>query len=126
MRELHSRFIHESSLTFSPQRTSYPPVTPHARVPLTPQNSWQNIDTPSGRCLVKTMSFVDNEQRNDFLVQLFAFERQCGHTATVTSTNGAVSISLCNDAGVPLDEDRAYCIFVDDLYRDVSFSFDVP
>ncbi len=97
------------------------PVAPRS-APIVPQSAWQTVQERDVRLLVKTMSFVHNDERNRFLRELLGFEEACGHTAEIVASDRTVTLRLTShDAKIPLDDDRAYAMFVDDLYRDVSF-----
>lgn len=99
------------------------PLRPMTRnVPLNHQQSWQPFEEGGTRFIEKTMTFVDNSERNRFLTELLGFEESFGHAGHINVSDKTVSIKLSTPgAEMPLDDDKAYSMFVDDLYRDVSY-----
>lgn len=117
---------------FEGLESSFPgdvPVLPRQKeVPITPQNSWQEVNEGSARLITKLMQFMDNVDRDRFIVELLQFEQTQGYTShRMVITDRAVTLYLMTEgADLPLTDDIAYSMYVDDLYRDVTLGAIVP
>lgn len=117
--DLHDEFIKNAEQPMSFGRL---PVFPkQAEAPIVAVNRWENHDGQ----LVKTFSFRRPEDRETFVIELFAYEREVGHHATMTVEQDKVSLRLfTHDTGKASELDCEYAKFCDVLFKDIAFSVD--
>lgn len=96
------------------------PVSPkQAEAPILPTNRWETDDGQ----LVKTFKFRRPEDREIFVMELFAYEKEVGHHSTMTVTQDDVTLRLyTHDTGKVSELDKEYSKYADQLYKDVSYA----
>lgn len=115
--DLHESFIKEAE---KPMAFGNLPVVPKpAEAPLIAVSKWETLDGQ----LVKTYSFRRPDDREVFVMELFAYEKQVGHNATMTVTADKVNLRLfTHDTDMVSELDKEYARYADQVYRDVSYA----
>lgn len=96
------------------------PVSPkQAEAPVLPVNRWENV----GGKLVKTYSFRRPNDREVFVMELFAYEKEVGHHATMTIEQDKVTLKLfTHDTDKISELDKEFARYADLVYKDVSYA----
>jgi len=115
--DLHDEFIKNAE---RPMDFGRLPVSPRrAEAPVVAVDRWDDRD---GR-LVKAFRFRRPDDRATFVAELFAYEKEAGHHATMEIDEDSVTLRLfTRDTGKASELDREYARFADQLYRDVSYA----
>lgn len=96
------------------------PVSPkQAEAPVIATSRWENI----GGKLVKTYSFRRPDDREVFVMELFAYEKEVGHHATMTIEHDKVTLKLfTHDTDKISELDKEYALYADQVYKDVCYA----
>lgn len=87
--------------------------------PVIPASRWREA---SG-ALYKEYAFRRSLDRDDFVVQLLAYEASVGHSAEIRIVSGQVSLRLStHDTGHVTELDREYARYADVLFRGLVYS----
>jgi pterin-4a-carbinolamine dehydratase len=105
---LHRRLIESSG-------SSARPITPkQPRVPILPSERWLE----AGGALCKVFRFRRMDDRNDFVIQLLAYEAAQHHGATLSVDGDTVGLKVqTKDIDVVSELDRELARYADILYR---------
>lgn len=115
--ELCEEFIQQAERPMSFGNLPVSPKKPEAPVIATPR--WED---DNGQ-LVKTFSFRRPDDREVFVIDLFSYEKEVGHHATMTVTEDSVLLRLyTHDTGKVSNLDKEYAKYADQLYYDVSYA----
>lgn len=88
-------------------------------VPILPMNRWRECDG----ALFKTYQFRRIHDRNDFVMQLLAYETATQHNAEIGIDHDTVSLKLqTKDLGKPTEVDKEYARYADVLFRGLVYS----
>lgn len=98
------------------------PVMPRASdVPVIPVDKWVKVESPTR--LRKTFRFMDQSARNDFVRGLLDHEDKTQHNATITVSEGEVTLDVrTKDLDQVTELDKEYARWADELYKDVVYS----
>jgi pterin-4a-carbinolamine dehydratase len=93
------------------------PVVPQANeVPVLAVERWTLVDSS----LVKTYRFRRHDDRDRFVLELFAFEKGFGHFSTMNVAKDAVTLTLSTlENTKPTELDREYAAYADTLFKDI-------
>lgn len=96
------------------------PVSPkEAEAPVLPVERWKT----DGGQLSKTYKFRRPEDRNAFVQELFLYEQEVQHNATIIVTEGHVKLVLyTKDLDKVTELDKEYAKYADVLFRDLVYS----
>ena len=89
--------------------------------PVIPMDRWEFVKGAGE--LIKTYSFMKNEQRDDFIRAVLAYENTVQHRARITIDDGSVMLVLITKGANRITElDKEYATYADILYKDVVYN----
>lgn len=117
--QLHEEFMDKARQPMSFGRL---PVLPkESDVPVLAAERWKKVASPTR--LRKTFRFLSQEMRNEFVKELFQYESETQHNATITIEEGEVTLDVrTKDVDQITELDKEYARAADELYRDVVYS----
>lgn len=98
------------------------PVLPkESDVPVIAVDKWKKVESPTR--LHKTYRFMSQDMRNEFVRELFDYEDETHHNATITVGEGEVTLDVrTKDIDQVTELDKEYAKWADELYKDVVYS----
>lgn len=116
---LHEEFIDRSRRSMLFGKLPIKPL--EGNVAIVASDKWEKVDSPLR--LRKSYSFMSQEKRNLFVIELFEYEARIGHNATITVEEGKVVLDVrTKDVDQITELDKEYAKFADVLFRDVVYS----
>ena len=117
--QLHEEFIDKARRSMLFGRLPIKPL--ESGVAILPSEKWEKLESPLR--LRKRFSFMSQEKRNLFVVELFEYETKTGHNATITIEEDRVILDVrTKDVDQITELDKEYAKFADILFRDVVYS----
>lgn len=108
---------YEGSSPSASTMNSVRPISAKQRQQIVPIERW--IDEPE--FLQKTFKFRRAIDRNDFVVELFEYEKQIKHLGKIEIVDDSVTVTLQTKTIELVTElDKEYAKFADVLYKDIS------
>ena len=98
------------------------PIKPvEGDVAIVPTEKWKKVESPTR--LRKTYRFRTQQQRNRFVSELFEYEEETNHNATITVDEGQVTLDVrTKDVDQVTEIDKEYAKFADVLFKDVVYN----
>lgn len=119
MSQLNEGFI--SSARRNTLDNNLPISAKKAQVPLIATNKWEKVGEPLR--LTKVFVFREIEQRNNFVIELLAYELEIEHNSEIFIDEKNVKISVMTKTIEQITEiDHEYSKYADELYRDVVYN----
>jgi len=116
LKNLHREFIEKAQ---RPMTFGNLPISPKKQqLPIIAVDRW----VADGGVMTKTYKFRRIEDKELFINQLFQYEREVQHNATITIDHDVVSLQLTTkDIGHPTELDKEYASFADIVYKDIVY-----
>lgn len=116
---LHESFIDKARRPMSFGRLPISPV--QGDIAIIPVDKWVSLKEPSR--LKKTYNFLSKRDRNNFVVELFDYEKSSGHSATIKIQDDSVELVLFTKNLDQITEiDKEYARFADELFKDIVYN----
>lgn len=116
IRKIHENFLEKARIPMLPSPLPIVPVK--SDTPIIATERWNKVD---GK-LVKTFMFRELTMRDEFVRELFEYERKIGHSATIVIKGDKVKLFLVTDGpGHVTELDNEYSKYADELYKDVVY-----
>lgn len=117
MQQLHEAFIEKAQRPMSLGSLPIEPREPE--VPLMAMERWREVNG----ALYKTYKFRRQHDRNDFIMQLLAYEASTEHNADININHDEVSLKLqTKDIGKATELDKEYARYADVLFKGLVYS----
>lgn len=117
--KLHEEFIEKSRRPMSFGRL--PVKALENNTAIIPVEKWSKVESPLR--LRKTYKFHSQDQRNNFVSELFEYEKETGHNASITVSEGEVTLDVrTKDVDQITELDKEYAKFADVLFKDVVYN----
>ncbi len=117
LERLHEQFIEMANRPMNFGALPVAPLRPSA--PVIAVDRWKEADG----ALYKTYRFRRNEDRNDFVIQLLAYEARVEHHGQIRIEEGSVELKLVTrDVHRVTEIDREYARYADVLFRELVYS----
>lgn len=112
------RNIYEHLMSTVPQNG--PPIkAKEPEVPVLPMNRWRE----AGGAMYKTYEFRRMPDRNNFVMQLLAYESTTEHNAEIRIEENRVDLKIqTKDLGKVTELDKEYARYADVLFRSLVYS----
>lgn len=117
LQQLHEQFIEKAQ---RPMSFGAPPVEPREpEAPVMAVERWREV----AGALYKTYKFRRSHDKNDFVMQLLAYESATEHNAQIIIDHDTVSLKLqTKDLGKPTEIDKEYAKYADVLFKGLVYS----
>lgn len=117
LQDLHEQFIEKAN---RPMEFGSLPIEPREpEVPVIAVDRWKDVDG----ALYKTYRFRRMTDRNDFVMQLLAYETSVEHNAEIRIDHDSVDLKLqTKDLGKPTELDKEYARYADVLFKGLVYS----
>lgn len=117
--KLHEEFIDAARRPMTFGRLPIKPV--EGDVAIIAVERWTKVDSP--RRLRKTFKFRDQKLRNLFVQELFEYEDEVQHNATITVDEGQVTLDVrTKDVDQITEIDKEYAKHADVLFKDIVYN----
>lgn len=117
LQDLHEQFIEKAQRQMTFGALPVRPKEPEA--PVMAVDRWREVNG----ALYKTYKFRRSHDKNDFVMQLLAYESTTEHNAQITIDHDTVSLKLqTKDIGKPTELDKEYAKYADVLFRNLVYS----
>ena len=116
---LHEEFIDKAHRPMTFGRLPVKPTEDGVAIVAT--EKWKKVESPTR--LRKTYKFRTQQQRNRFVSELFEYEEETNHNATITVDEGQVTLDVrTKDVDQITEIDKEYAKFADILFKDVVYN----
>jgi pterin-4a-carbinolamine dehydratase len=116
---LHEVFIEKARRPMTFGRLPVKPV--ENDLAIIPVEKWVKVDSPQR--LRKKFKFRSQKMRNEFVKEIFDFELEKNHNATITVDEDFVVIELRTKNIDQITEiDKEFAKFVDELFKDIVYT----
>lgn len=117
LQQLHEQFIEKAQ---RPMSFGALPIVPReSEAPIMPVDRWRDVNG----ALYKTYKFRRKHDRDDFVVQLLAYESSTEHCAEININADEVSLKLqTKDLGKPTELDKEYARYADVLFKGLVYN----
>ncbi len=116
--DLHEEYIERANRSMNMGKLPIDPKEPET--PILPSNRWMK----SENTLVKTYTFRRWQDRERFVIGLFAYESKVEHNAEMLIKQYDVTVMVRTENIGVTELDYEYARFSDGLYKDVVYSLD--
>lgn len=119
LQSLHEEFIDKARRPMTFGRIPIKPV--EGDIAIVATEKWKKVESPTR--LRKTYRFRTQQQRNRFVSELFEYEEETKHNATITVEEGQVTLDVrTKDLDQVTEIDKEYAKFADILFKDVVYN----
>lgn len=119
LQSLHEEFIDKARRPMTFGRIPIKPI--EGDVAIVATEKWKKVESPTR--LRKTYRFRTQQQRNRFVSELFGYEEETKHNATITVEEGQVTLDVrTKDLDQVTEIDKEYAKFADILFKDVVYN----
>lgn len=117
--KLHESFIDSARRPMNFGRLPIKPL--EGEIAIIPVDKWEKVKSPTR--LRKTFKFMSNDARNQFVAELFEYEKESGHNAIITIDEEKVTLDVrTKDVDQITELDKEYAKFADVLFKDIVYS----
>ena len=116
LQRLHEAFIEKAN---RPMDFGSLPISPHeAEAPIFPVERWRAVDG----ALYKTYKFRRDDDRNEFILLLLAYEKETDHHAEITIKSDEVTLRVqTKDLEKVTSIDKEYARYADVVHKDLIY-----
>lgn len=116
---LHESFIERARRQMTFGQLPIDPVK--GDVAIIAVSKWETLESP--RRMRKKFSFMSQDARNKFVVDLLEYEQKIGHNAMMTIDEDSVTLDLrTKDIDQVTELDKEYASFADVLFKDIVYN----
>lgn len=117
LQQLHEQFIEKANRSMSMGALPVQPKEPE--VPILAMERWREVDG----ALYKTYHFRRMTDRNDFVIQLLAYESTTEHNASIRIEHDTISLRVqTHDLNKVTEIDKEYARYADVIFKSLVYN----